>query len=277
MMRARLALLAALTAVACGQETGQPLTDECNGTIFEVNPIRERFGGQTMTVALHQAPPFIFYDKSKNGNERFSGVTVDLLTEIGKVVEADFSYTIDEQDPEPISPAIDAVKGGTAEIAAGAIRITSNRSQEVCGAPSMARFHQSDDGLSRSRVHGSLASLFVPCFPLYCFAGVPFLLVLLSWPLTGALRLQVHFSLPFCDSGFQLVVKIPEESADIYKIFMPFHTSLWSVVGVEIFLVGWALYCMEAPHLTTAEESDIEQGHASAQRRHEREQPEHQT
>lgn len=128
------ALLAALTAVARGQETGQPPGEECNGTIFQVSPIRERFDGQTMTVALHQAPPFIFYDKSKNGNERFRGVTVDLLTEIGKLVEADFSYTIDEQDPESISLAVDAVKGGTAEIAAGAIRITSNRSQEVCGA-----------------------------------------------------------------------------------------------------------------------------------------------
>lgn len=151
-------------------------------------------------MALHQAPPFVFYDTSKQGDDRFRGATVDLLQEIGKIVDAKFTFTIDEQDPEAIDKAVYAVQEGSADIAGGAIRITSNWSQEV------------------------------------------------------------HFSLPYYDSGFLLVVKVPEESADIYKIFMPFHTSLWSVVGVEIFVIGWALYCMEAPHNTTAGESDLEEG-----------------
>jgi len=44
------------------------------------------FKGRIFVVAVHVVPPFIFYDKSKTGNEQFSGITVDLLDELGNVL-----------------------------------------------------------------------------------------------------------------------------------------------------------------------------------------------
>jgi ABC-type amino acid transport substrate-binding protein len=169
-------------------------------TIFEAYPIRETFGNELLRVSLHAAPPFVFYNKSRTGNARFSGITIDVLEEIGKIVDARFTYIIDEKEPERIQRAVDAVMDRTATLAAGAIRITANQSATV------------------------------------------------------------HFTLPYFDSGFLLVVRMPDEAIHLYKAFLPFHTDLWTVVGVEILFVGFALYCMEAPHLTWHKESDLASG-----------------
>ncbi len=41
--------------------------------------MKEDLQGKEFTVALHLAEPFVFYDKTKSGNERFSGITVEVL------------------------------------------------------------------------------------------------------------------------------------------------------------------------------------------------------
>ena len=70
--------------------------------------------------------------------------------------------------------------------------------------------------------------------------------------------------LPMHDSGFQLVVKVPEEKTNFYKIFAPFQSDLWMVVGLEVLMVAVSVFLIEHPRFSICEEygvkSDFEEG-----------------
>jgi len=103
------------------------------------------FNNRTLVVALHVAAPFVVYDKAKVGNARFRGLTIDVLEQIAKDVRAVFIYvlltpTSEPNNTESSAAALDAVQfaqpikevgGRKADLAAGAISISSKRSNSL--------------------------------------------------------------------------------------------------------------------------------------------------
>jgi hypothetical protein len=69
----------------------------------------------------------------------------------------------------------------------------------------------------------------------------------------GAIRIAsnrseaLQFTLPFYDSGFQLIVQPPPDPINPTGFFDPFHESLWMMVVFEMIVVAIACYYMEAP------------------------------
>jgi ABC-type amino acid transport substrate-binding protein len=82
----------------------------------------------------------------------------------------------------------------------------------------------------------------------------------------GALHISVnnsravHFSLPYFDTGYILVIQTPEQEANWWGFTLPFHFTLWVAVGVEILIVAIACWLMEAPSCSIFEETDVVQG-----------------
>jgi hypothetical protein len=82
----------------------------------------------------------------------------------------------------------------------------------------------------------------------------------------GALHISVnnsravHFSLPFLDTGYILVIQTPEMEANWWGFTLPFHFTLWVAVGVEILIVGIACWLMEAPACSIFQETDVVNG-----------------
>jgi len=119
------------------------------------------FNGKRFVVAVHEVPPFLMYDKSKTGNDAFSGITADLLTALATELACEFALVLaDPERPTTSMAALDALQfkkkfpevgNVPADLAGGAIRIASNRSK------------------------------------------------------------YVHYTLPYYDSGFQLVVRMPDD------------------------------------------------------------------
>ena len=153
------------------------------------------FSQKTFVVALHEVPPFVKQEATQTGNSRFSGITVELLDALSKELSCKFDLVLaDAERPLSSQAALDAVQfqqnlegSKVADIAAGAIRIASNRSDALL------------------------------------------------------------FTLPFYDSGFQLIVRATPEPIDPTGFFDPFHDSLWALVCLEMLVVAMAAYYMEAP------------------------------
>jgi hypothetical protein len=163
----------------------------------------DTFNGETVTFALHEAHPFVFYDDSKSGNEQFTGVTVDLIDMLSRLLNFNYVLTIDSTDPENPAKALEAVGvSGTpgsrhpADVAAGALHITSER------------------------------------------------------------HTVLHWSQPYFDTGYVVVVPRPPETINLWAFFSPFSGGLWGCVVLELFIIAILFFLMEAPFLTVQEERD---------------------
>jgi len=97
------------------------------------------FGGIKFTMAVHEEHPFVFFDETKTGNDRFTGVTIELSQMLCELLECELDYYLaDEQNPESAEAALEAIGAGKpvgsaheADIAGGAIHITPARSNLV--------------------------------------------------------------------------------------------------------------------------------------------------
>ena len=70
----------------------------------------------------------------------------------------------------------------------------------------------------------------------------------------------VHYSLPFHDTGFVMVVPAPLLSPNPWSFTAPFHPSLWVAVIVEILIVALACWLMEAPVCSIFRDTDVVDG-----------------
>ena len=174
------------------------------------------FDGKEFTIALHVDHPFVFFNEDLRGNERFSGLTVDVLELLQQNLNCKMRYKLASfEHEEQVIPALEAVGafnhtvGAThwADIAAGAIHITSER------------------------------------FSL------------------------VHFSQPYFDTGYVLVVKRPEtRTYDPWSFIKPFGNTLWMAIIAEIFIVAFALQLIEgnvSKFFSTVDDSDLIDGKIS--------------
>ena len=170
--------------------------------------LQEGFNGATFHIALHVVHPFVFFDSNKTGNERFEGVTIEMIEKLSEVL--DFNYVMElgsEDAPQSSIAAMDAVGIGKpvgsehwADFAAGAIHITSERS------------------------------------------------------------LFAHFSLPYLETGYSLVVQRPKESHPFWAFLGPFDLSLWMTVLIEMVVVAICFFLFESPIFSVEDETDVADG-----------------
>ncbi|EKX51698.1 hypothetical protein GUITHDRAFT_134070 [Guillardia theta CCMP2712] len=66
-----------------------------------------------------------------------------------------------------------------------------------------------------------------------------------------------HFTIPYYDTGYILIVQRPAQSPSLWHFFGPFQTTLWIAVLVEIVAVALLCYLMESPFLSSIKDSDI--------------------
>jgi ABC-type amino acid transport substrate-binding protein len=166
------------------------------------------YAGTTFVVALQVDAPFVFYDNRSNGNDRFSGITIDILNLIALKLECSLVFELaDPKELESLNAPLKAIGGYSnvgdrhwADIGAGAIPITANRS------------------------------------------------------------LQVHFTQPYYDTGFVVVVKRPQKVFSIWSLLRPFANEVWALVAVEILICGLCLCIMEGPSFFRGQESDVASG-----------------
>jgi len=71
---------------------------------------------------------------------------------------------------------------------------------------------------------------------------------------------EVHFSLPFYDTGYVLVVQTPVRAPNMWSFFLPFHFSLWVAVMIEVVIVATACWLMEAPVCSIFRDTDVVDG-----------------
>ena len=174
------------------------------------------FNGKEFSIALHVDHPFVFFNEDLRGNERFFGLTVDVLELLQLKLKCSMKYKLASfEHEEQVTPALEAVGafnhtvGAThwADIAAGAIHITAERFS------------------------------------------------------------QVHFTQPYFDTGYVLVVKRPEKRTyDPWSFIKPFASSLWWAIIAEIFIVALALQLIEgnvSKFFSTVDDSDLIEGKVS--------------
>lgn len=65
---------------------GQPLTEYSALTGFD---------GITFRFAMQQEHPFVFYDSAKTGEDRFSGITVEIIKKLASADVLNFQYVLD--------------------------------------------------------------------------------------------------------------------------------------------------------------------------------------
>mmetsp|Transcript_57906 Transcript_57906/g.138102 ORF Transcript_57906/g.138102 Transcript_57906/m.138102 type:complete len:564 (+) Transcript_57906:2-1693(+) len=189
---------------------GQATSQEPGGNLND--PGFVGFENRNFKVQLHVDHPFVFFDEANGrGNERFSGITVDILEKLGKMLFCTYTYQIteEEDDHESATVALQTIGAytppgsvKTADLAAGAIHITANRSQ------------------------------------------------------------YVHFSLPYYDTYYRMVVKRPVSEVNIFSFFKPFSWQLWLLIVCEIVIFGVCFFVMEGPYLNPGlvDKSDVIEG-----------------
>jgi len=139
MHRITLLFLLTLPLVALGEDSrprrqtiAAPINDVFHGD-------ESGFSGRVFTVSLQVIHPMVFFDETKEGNERFSGYTIDMLDLLKEELKCDFTYFVgDPDEPESANAALEAVGAGKgigetreADFAAGMIHMTANRSRLV--------------------------------------------------------------------------------------------------------------------------------------------------
>ena len=67
---------------------------------------------------------------------------------------------------------------------------------------------------------------------------------------------NAHFTIPYHNTGYRMVVKRPVKTIDMWSFVLPFDWSLWLLIFLEITVVGMLFGLMEAPEITLAEDRD---------------------
>ena len=70
----------------------------------------------------------------------------------------------------------------------------------------------------------------------------------------------LHFSMPFYDSGYVMIIRAPILESNPWSFFSPFDYSLWVAVLVEMMLVAVACWLMEAPVCSIFRDTDVVDG-----------------
>mmetsp|Transcript_28763 Transcript_28763/g.45119 ORF Transcript_28763/g.45119 Transcript_28763/m.45119 type:complete len:592 (+) Transcript_28763:165-1940(+) len=134
-----LSLASALASDPDPQAAGTHPTDKVNKPPINNVTASIGFGFTTFKMALHEERPFVMVDRSKTGNARFTGITIDISKKLCEMLKCNLEYLMaSETNPESADKAIEAIGGGLplgsphiADIAGGAIHITPNRSNFV--------------------------------------------------------------------------------------------------------------------------------------------------
>jgi len=71
---------------------------------------------------------------------------------------------------------------------------------------------------------------------------------------------MVHFTIPYYDTGYIMIVQKPAQTPSLWHFFGPFQTALWVAVLVEMLVVAILCYLMESPFLSSIKDSDVVDG-----------------
>jgi len=82
----------------------------------------------------------------------------------------------------------------------------------------------------------------------------------------GALRITKNrtklytFTLPYYDTGYQLIIAMPDILPNLWQFFTPFSNTLWTGVVLEMFIVAIGWYLMEMPSISVVQATDVVPG-----------------